>query len=198
AVVEPGGTVYQLADWETRCWHSGGSGNSQYIGVEMTEPSELRYRSGTEFSYSGDARETAMDNYNTAVALFANLCFRFSLDPLTDIVSHAEGYRRGSASAHADPEHLWDGLSLGVTMDTFRQDVAHKMEGTYHERSAPPLRACTVDATVLNIRSGPGTEYAVVGTLEEGAALTVCSAAEAQTAQWGRTESGWVNLNYVS
>ena len=173
-VIEPGGTVYQLAGWETRCWHCGGSGNDFLIGVEMTEPNELNYTDGAAFTYSGAARRKAMDNYNTAVALFANLCWMFDLDPLQDICSHLEGSRRGIASGHGDPEHLWSGLALGVTMDTFRQDVSRKMQGTYRDRTPPPAAGYTVSADLLNVRSGPGTDYEIVGGLSEGTAVSVC------------------------
>ena len=138
-----------------------------------------------------------MDNYNTAVALFANLCFIFELDPLRDIVSHAEAHAQGQASAHADPEHLWSGLSLGVTMDLFRADVARKMTGEYRERTPPPLGAYTVRASMLNVRSGPGTEYAVVGTLLEGSPVQISSIAQKNNASWGESPGGWVSMNYV-
>ena len=38
AVLQPDGTVYQLAPWNYRMWHVGGSANNTHIGVEMTEP----------------------------------------------------------------------------------------------------------------------------------------------------------------
>jgi len=44
------------------------------------------------------------------------------------VISHAEGHRRGIASNHGDPEHLWNGLGMGYTMDGFRKDVAAAMK----------------------------------------------------------------------
>lgn len=46
------------------------------------------------------------------------------------IISHSEGYKRGIASNHGDPEHLWRGLGLSYTMAGFRKDVKKAMEGT--------------------------------------------------------------------
>ncbi len=200
AVIEPGGTVYQLADWERRCWHCGGSGNDYLIGVEMTEPNELVYTSGTEFIWSGRAREKAIDNYNTAVSLFASLCFQYDLDPMTAILSHKEGGERGIASGHGDPEHLWTGLGLNLTMDTFRQDVRKKMAGSYRDRtvadSASP--AATVTADVLNVRSGPGMAYDVLGVLEQGSGVAVLEVRQTADRIWGRLASGgWVCMDYV-
>ena len=67
--------------------------------------------------------------YEAAVELFAYLCKMYSLDPLADgvILSHSEGHSRGISSNHADPEHLWNGLSMGYTMDGFRKAVKAAM-----------------------------------------------------------------------
>lgn len=78
-----------------------------------------------------EARACAKRTYNAAVELFAMLCGKFGLNPLGDgvIVSHAEGYKRGIASNHGDPEHLWRQLGIGYTMDGFRKDVKASMAG---------------------------------------------------------------------
>ncbi|MCM1096941.1 MAG: phage tail tip lysozyme [Ruminococcus flavefaciens] len=127
------GTVYQTLPWDCRGWHCGGAANNTHIGVEMCEPSCIKYAGGSNFTCSdmAKARETARKTYEAAVALFAMLCGRFSLDPMADgvILSHSEGSKRGSASAHADPEHLWTQLSLPYTMDGFRCDVKKAMAG---------------------------------------------------------------------
>jgi hypothetical protein len=51
------------------------------------------------------------------------------LNPLEDgvVISHSEGYKRGVASNHGDPVHLWKGLGLSYTMDGFRKDVKAAM-----------------------------------------------------------------------
>ena len=121
AVAQADGTVYQLLPWEMRGWHCGGAANQTHIGVEMTEPSAGMTRS--------EAAEQVAGTYNTAVALFAALCKKYGLDPVQDgvIIGHAEGYRRGAASNHADPELLWQQYHTGCTMDGFRRDVAEAM-----------------------------------------------------------------------
>lgn len=72
-----------------------------------------------------------MRTYQAAVELFAMLCGRFGLDPMGEdvILSHAEGHKRGIASNHGDPEHLWRGLGMAYTMDGFRRDVKKAMAG---------------------------------------------------------------------
>lgn len=125
AVLQADGVVYQCLPWNFRGWHCGGSGNDIAVGVEMTEPDCIKYTRGSEFTCSDydKARAQVRGTYKTAVELFAYLCNKYDLDPLRDILSHKEGHSQGIASGHSDPEHLWTGLNLPYTMDTFRADV---------------------------------------------------------------------------
>lgn len=126
------GTVYQTLPWNHRGWHAGGDANNTHIGVEMCEPACIKYTGGASFicSDTATARAVAKRTYEAAVELFAMLCKEYGLNPLTDIISHREGHAQGVASNHGDPEHLWNGLKMGYTMDTFRQAVKAKMSGT--------------------------------------------------------------------
>jgi len=201
AVIDPSGSVWQLADWEMRCWHCGGVGNDSLIGVEMTEPDELRYLKADAFVWRSDADVTAIRNYNTAVALFAGLCLRYELDPLQDIFSHREAGTTGTASAHGDPEHLWNGLGFSLDMDTFRRDVQRKMNGTYILRNAETENdsIVTVSAGILNVRSGPGTHYSVTGQLYRGEKAVVSEVLQQEDHLWGKLLSGdWISLTYTS
>lgn len=131
------GTVYQTLPWNHRGWHcaSGpkGSGNNTHIGVEMCETASIRYTGGSSFTCSNlsAARTSVKKTYEAAVELFAYLCKLYGLNPTADgvIISHREGHARGIASNHGDPEHLWNGLGMGYTMNTFRKDVKEKMQG---------------------------------------------------------------------
>lgn len=131
AVLQADGTVYQCLPWNYRGWHGGGSSNNTHIGVEMTEPDCIKYTHGSTFTCSdlAKAKSQVAGTYKTAVELFAYLCKKYNLNPLTDIVSHAEGYKKGIASGHADPEHLWTQLKTGYTMDGFRKAVKAAMSG---------------------------------------------------------------------
>ena len=132
------GTTYQTLPWNHRGWHCGsgnkGSGNNTHIGVEMCEPTCIRYMAGSNFTCSDmeTAKAVAERTFKAAVELFAYLCKKYSLDPLMDgvIISHREGYSRGIASNHGDPEHLWTQLGMGYTMDGFRKAVKAAMGGT--------------------------------------------------------------------
>ena len=131
------GTVYQTLPWNHRGWHcasgKNGSGNNTHIGVEMCEPACIKYTGGSTFTCSdlATAKAVAKRTYEAAVELFAMLCKEYDLNPTEDgvIISHAEGYKRGIASNHGDPEHLWNQLGMGYTMDGFRKDVKAAMSG---------------------------------------------------------------------
>lgn len=126
------GTIYQTLPWDHRGWHSGGAANNTHIGVEMCESSYVKYIGVSdrfEVINAAAARAHAAVAYKAAVELFAYLCQQYSLDPLTDIISHNEGSKRGIASGHSDPEHYWTQLGTGYTMDGFRQDVRNAMRG---------------------------------------------------------------------
>lgn len=108
--------------------------NNHYIGFEMCEPAQMIYSPETYKLTGCTDREAALDyvraTYANAVELFASLCICHGKDPLADgvILSHFEAGRRGIASGHIDPSHLWDYLDTGLTMDGFRHDVKIKME----------------------------------------------------------------------
>lgn len=130
------GLIIQTLPWEHRPWCAGGSANSTHIQVEMGEPDTIRYITGANFIVTNKAKAIAVAKrtYNTAVELFAYLCNKYKLDPLADgvIVSHSEGYKRGIASGHVDPEHLWKQLGLSsLSMDTFRNDVKAYLDKNY-------------------------------------------------------------------
>ena len=130
------GTVYQTLPWNHRGWHCGsgnkGSGNNTHIGVEMCEPACIRYTAGSNFTCSdtATAKVVAKRTYEAAIELFAMLCKKYNLNPLEDgvIISHKEGSSRGIASNHGDPEHLWEQLGMGYTMDGFRREIAAAMK----------------------------------------------------------------------
>lgn len=139
AFVQADGTVYQTLPWEMRGWHCGGAANGTHIGVEMTEPD-------VSMPYAESA-EQITGTYRTAVALFAQLCEMYSLDPLADgvIIGHAEGHRHGVASNHADPELLWNTYGMGYTMDGFRRDVYAEMHKNDEEDDEDMIRYNTIE-----------------------------------------------------
>ncbi len=199
------GNIYQTLPWNHRAWHSGGSANNTHIGVEMCEPDCIKYTGGSSFTCSDveKAREMVKRTYEAAVELFAARCKEFGFDPLENgvIISHKEGYKRGIASNHGDPEHLWKGLGLPYTMNTFRQDVKAAMDGessggasSSGKTEKTPYKV-KVTASVLNVRKGAGTKYAVSTTVKKGEVYTIVDEKDG----WGKLKSGvgWICLKYT-
>ncbi len=126
------GEVYQTLPWNRVAWHCGGDGMLTHIGVEMCETDGEYYDDDgvLHITDAGKAKNDAKTAYNSAVKLFAILADEYDLDPLEDgvIISHKEGYERGIATNHGDPEHYWEAVGLGYTMDGFREDVNEYMK----------------------------------------------------------------------
>ncbi len=191
------GYVYQTLPWNHRGWHGGGKCNDTHIGVEMCEPACIKYTGGSTFTCTdlATARAVVQRTYDTAVALFAHLCKIYGLDPLTDIISHKEGGVKGVASKHADPEHLWNQLGMGYTMNTFRKAVKAAMCGV--STDMPYLVKIT--AYTLNVRGGVGTNYPVTTTVNKGEIYTIVGEAVKGSTRWGKLKSGagWISLKYT-
>ena len=144
------GTVatYQTLPWERgdcyRGWHAGkAAGNDGYIGVEICEDGLA------DPVYFGKA-------YQETVELNAYLCIMHGLNPLTDIICHSEGYKKGIATNHGDVMHWFP--KHGKNMDTFRADVKAAMgsTGTANANTGMPAStgASNVTACIKNSRTG--------------------------------------------
>jgi N-acetylmuramoyl-L-alanine amidase CwlA len=207
------GTVYQTLPWDHRGWHAGGSANNTHIGVEMCEPSCIKYTSGSNFTCSDTAKAqaAAKKTYEAAVELFAMLCKKYNLDPTKSgvIISHKEGHTLGVASGHADPDHLWTGLGMSYTMDGFRKDVKTKMGGVTTattSTTAATTNTATSEYKVkvaisnLRIRKSPSTSGEIVGTCTPGIYTITAESTGTGATKWGKLKSGagWISLDYAT
>lgn len=201
------GTVYQTLPWNHRGWHAGGSANNTHIGVEMCEPSCIKYTSGSNFTCidTATAKAVAKRTYDAAIELFAILCKKYNLNPLADgvIVSHKEGCMRGIASNHGDPEHIWKQLKLGYTMNGFRKDVHAAIQGGVAQPDILTIPAASavefpetpfkvkVIIDDLNYRSVPSMSGKALGVTGKG----IFTITETKNG-WGKLKSGkgWIWL----
>ena len=169
---------------------------------------------GNNWNYyiTATAKAVAKRTYEAAVELFASLCKQYNLDPMKDgvIISHKEGCVRGVASNHGDPEHLWNQLGTGYTMNGFRKAVQAAMKGGGVTTTPSTGNAATggTGATVkpylvtvsdLYIRKGPGTNYGKNGFIAPGVYTIVAESAGAGATKWGKLKSGagWISLDYA-
>lgn len=55
----------------------------------------------------------------------------------------------------------------------------------------------TVTGDELNIRTGPGTAYGTVGTLNSGDRVTILNTTVVDGVTWGNIDKGWISMTYV-
>lgn len=171
------GKVYQTLPWDVRAWHCGGSGNNTHIGVEMCEPSCIKYTGGASITCADEAaaQQVVRRTLAVAVELFAFLCKKYELNPLLDgvIVSHKEGHDRGMASGHGDPDHLFRQLHMGYSMDDFRKAVSAAMGNAPMAASQPAIampQPTTAPQPTAALQSAGGE---VSGNLKMGDTVTL-------------------------
>ena len=66
-------------------------------------------------------------------------------------------------------------------------------DGTTGTKTAKGL----VTGTTLNVRSGPGTNYDVVGSYSQGDSVEIYAQFTINNTVWGCTNKGWVSMDYV-
>lgn len=188
--IQADGKVYQTLPWNMKGWHGGKSySNNYYIGVEMCEPSTIKYLNTActkiDDNDSVETKNHITNTYNTALELFAYLCKEYKLNPLTDILSHKEGHTKGIASNHGDPEHLW--LKYGLTMNKFRDDVSKALKLTHGDTFL--VRVIT---NSLNIRTSPTIANNKCGVVHKGDVYTIIETKDG----WGKLKSGtgWIKI----
>lgn len=160
----------------------------------MTEPSTIRYTGGSTWIDLDPVKTKAhvITTYKNAVDTFVQLCKFHNLDPLTDIMSHSECYKKGIGTNHGDVEHIWN--KFGLSMDRFRRDVYDKMHESYLVR---------VSIDCLNMRIGPSVRYTRIGCIPKGVYTIVET-----NGDWGRLKSKqrfngkdvdvWIHLGHTT
>ena len=67
------------------------------------------------------------------------------------------------------------------------------------ETEKPKYQTGTVSITsgYLNVRSGPGSGYSVVGSLKKGETVKIYETKAVGSTTWGRMDKGWVSMDYI-
>jgi len=165
--------TYQTLPWNMRGWHAGGKANDTHIGFEICEDGlkDAKYFKAV---------------YTEAVELCAYLCKMFDLTE-KNIICHAEGHDQGIASNHGDVLHWFP--KFGKSMADFRSDVKELLE------PKPVIIEGKFKVEVIggsvNIRKGPGSAYPIVGSLLQGAQVTILR----KFLTWGQLGTGlWIGI----
>jgi len=114
--------IWKYLPWNHRGWHAGGDANNTHIGFEICEPSGFSYSGGSNMvGYDVKKNEAYFrKTWQNAMNLCVFLCKEYGLSE-KDILSHAEGNKKGIASNHSDVDHWFP--KHGENMDTFRAAV---------------------------------------------------------------------------
>ena len=136
-------------------------------------------------------------------------------DPCGGTVSpNVQGYD-GNLTAQIIPTPTYDGFTFAgwYTQKTGGDKVtvldcsvrntrlyAHWTDGEGNAPAQEPQQgvAVTVTANGVNVRSGPGTSYGVVGSANTGDALTITETYADVTYNWGKFAGGWICLKYTN
>ena len=95
---------------------------------------------------------------------------------------------------------VWGRISRGwISMNYIVTDTPENNEvpPTEPDRIEAASVEGKVIADALRIRSGPGTSNPIVGFYYENDRILVFEIQQTDSARWGKTEKGWVNMDYV-
>lgn len=184
---------------DRRAWTSGSPTNDyKAITIEVAN------------STKGPDWKISKASYDSLVALCADICTRYKIDP------HYDGTKKGTITMHkqfASTTCPGPYLSKLITSGQFEKDIKAKMNSTTEPTPAPaptPEPSKPVDksfkvkvtAKVLQIRKGPGTGYDVVGKIKDKEGIyTIVETKSGKGAEsgWGKLKSGagWISLDYT-
>jgi len=104
-----------------------------------------------------------------------------------------DGERVGGLKYGARVEILEKSGNWGRTKDGWISLDYVYQDGTTGTKTAKGI----VTGNELNVRSGPGTGYASVGSLDYGDRVTILEQFTYNGVTWGCTKNGWISMQYV-
>lgn len=117
----------------------------------------------------------------------------------TSVGSYNQGDRVTILEQFTYDNVTWGCTSKGwISMQYVQLDGANtSTDSTTTDTTTTTSKTGTVTGSELNIRSGPGTNYGVVGSLNNGDRVTVLSTTVVDGITWGNIDQGWVSMTYV-
>jgi len=125
-----------------------------------------------------------------------------TIDKLPEFIPHAP-IVRGAARQWESLVYVKD-LYPHQDYLFFADEGFNRMFGTSHptdppveppvvEPPQPPTKTYVINTLSLRIRSGPGTDYSIIGGYWTGQKVSVSSI----SGDWGLTDKGWIHLGYT-
>ncbi len=161
--------IYQAAPANMRCYHAGTSrGNNTSIGIEICMFSD---------------KERQRKAYMNAIELVKILLKYYNL-PIEKVRQHYEWTKKDC------PQWLRSG-KWGYTWSWFKSQITETLSEDNKENDGSFLVRVLVDE--LNVRTGPSTDYRVVGQVHKDEAYTIIRT----NGNWGylKSNAGWINIH---
>ena len=158
--------------------------NSRFIGIENCHP-------------KADGQFNTLTN-NALIWLCVDLCKKWNLNPANDIYRHYDVTGKSCPLFHTNYPQEWSRLKNDI-VSAFRNSSVQNTQSSSQEQEFREYRT-RVTADKLNIRSGPGVNFASVGTIADKGTYTVAEEAPGAGAnRWGRLKSGagWISLDFT-
>lgn len=170
--VDDKNVIYQAAPIEKGCWHVGVNYGGKLFGIVNNKNSigvEMCVQANYDF-------EKALKN---TIELVIFLMEKLDI-PAEKVVQHYDVCQKNCPS-QIRKHGAWERFKMELD-SSFRKNEKRTM-----------YRVVT---DVLNIRSGPGTEYEIVGEITDRGSYTIV---EIENKTWGKLASGagWISLNYT-
>ena len=140
--------------------------------------------------------------YRSLVELTAQLCQKYQIHPETGgVIRHYDVTGKDCPKWFVPENHGGTDTKDGAHWKKFLKDVANQMRQSGKESQANPSKnlpkpyLVKVTADVLNIRKGAGTQYPVVGTIQDRGVYTIIDTCN----KWGflKSKAGWICLDYT-
>lgn len=178
-------SIWQCVRDKDIAWHCGndvyynGCRNSNSIGIEM-----CCYSKNGKLDISADTEKNALD-------LAAYICKKYNI-PISRVVRHYDVTRKNCPAPFVKDTARWN---------NFKNKLSKMLDGKV-EKPSDSTENNTMKKTMyvtansgLNVRSGAGTNYSIVGGLSKGTKVTVYE----ESNGWSRIGSGqWVSSQYLA
>lgn len=91
-----------------------------------------------------------------------------------------------------------DTLSVMGWISTSALDMSNvHLTSASTDDSFPSATTGTIMASSINVRSGPGRNYIVIGSVSYGERVTILETVSSDDTVWGQIGQGWIDMNYV-
>lgn len=207
------GSIALVVEEKDRSWCTGGlDAKGNPIRVNGISGKSMDYRAITIEVASGTEHPYAVTDaaYNALIKLCADICRR---NNIKELKWKGDKSLVGNPSEQNLAVHRWFAAKAcpGEFLYNRMGDLAKKVNDELNGVTATKPASSTVTtstgnyvvrvtANILNVRSGPGTDYKTTTSVSKGQAFTITEERTGKGAnKWGKLKSGagWISLDYT-